>query len=1289
MSHFAHAARHSLLRGVAIAALAQIAAPALAGSSSWSATPANGDWNRAGNWLPTAVPNAPADIATLGATSVPAMAISANTSVNSIVFAAGAPVYTISAPEALTLTIGGSGLTNNSGVVQQFVSAPGRTVTNVNQGGYLYPTSTPGGTIAFVNAASAGANVLFTNLGVVNIANFYVGTTTFANSSSAATASFVNAGSAVANGGGGRTIFTDTATAASATFTNNGNTVSKGSYAYGNNGGETEFRGSSTAATATITNNSGTVSGAEGGQTYFDDTATAGNANVTNNGAIATGAQAGLTAFNRTSTAGAATIVNNGNTATGGVGGGTLRQGFTYGGATAFYDNSTAGTASITNNASTVIGAYGGGVSVGDNATAANATITNNGSSVSGAFGGATVFIGSGTAGNATLIANGGTNGGGGGAIVFSETTSGGTATIKVFGNGALDISAHDRTRTDYVFTNNSYTTVTTPLPTPLVTIGSLEGTGVVLLGANSLAIGSNNASTAFSGTIANGGLFGGSGGSLTKIGTGALTLSGGNAYTGGTTVSAGTLQIGSGGTSGSILGNIVDNGALIFNRSDASTFAGVISGTGSVAMQGTGTLTLSGVNSYAGATTIASGTLRTGAVGALPTATSVTVAAGASLDLNNLSQSLASLAGAGTVQLGSATLTTGSSNASTTFSGAIAGTGALTKVGTGTLTLSGTNSYSGGTTIGAGSVIASASGLGTGAVTDNAALVVNQTVDGSFGAAINGTGTLTKQGASAFNYTGTGTLSGATTVSAGLFAVNGSLRNSVVTLQTGTTLGGNGTIGGIVALGGSTVAPGNSVGQLNAAGNVSFASGTTYRVEIDAAGNNDRIVATGSATLSGGAVQVTGAPASLGATTTTLKLVPDATGRGGSLQTLASAAPARFTILTAAGGLTGSFASVASDATNLTASLSYDASNAYLTLTPAAVAAQTLLLTRNQFATGQALLALPATSALYLAVKGLTVGGAAQAFDAASGEIHASAITSDFAVASVVQGAVLDRLGADMGDAKHGAWLRGFGNFGVTRTDGNAARLSRRTGGFIIGADATIGGGVLLGVAGGYLRTTLNVPARLSTGSAEGVFGTVYLAASAGLLRIRAGASYADNRHAVTRGVQFTGFNESDQSRYGGSTLQGFAEIGYQLGSDDARVEPFVGAAALRVRASGFRESGGAAALAAPDRSYRFETVSAGIKANLRLASMIGLRGLVGYRRSFESLTPEAALAFVAGGSAFAVVGVPIDRDTGLAEVALTAQIARNVSFAASYHGQYGKRGQDHSANATLTWSF
>ncbi len=99
--------------------------------------------------------------------------------------------------------------------------------------------------------------------------------------------------------------------------------------------------------------------------------------------------------------------------------------------------------------------------------------------------------------------------------------------------------------------------------------------------------------------------------GLVVQNGTGTLTLTGTNTYGSGTTINAGKLQVGNGGTRGTIgFGPVTDNGILVWNRSDAVSFARVISGTGSLVQQGTGTLTLGATNTYVGDTTVSNGTL-------------------------------------------------------------------------------------------------------------------------------------------------------------------------------------------------------------------------------------------------------------------------------------------------------------------------------------------------------------------------------------------------------------------------------------------------------------------------------------------------------------------------------------------------------------------------------------------------------------------------------------------------------------------------------------------------------
>ena len=175
--------------------------------------------------------------------------------------------------------------------------------------------------------------------------------------------------------------------------------------------------------------------------------------------------------------------------------------------------------------------------------------------------------------------------------------------------------------------------------------------------------------------------------GAIVKTGTGTLILTGASTYNGSTTITAGTLQLGNGGTTGSLSTSsaITNNGTLVFNRSNTMTqgtaFASAIGGTGNVVQAGTGTLVLSGattIGSDAGALTLSGGISGT----------------------QNLT-----LAGAG----------------NTTISGAIATfTGTLTKNGSGTATLSAANTYSGSTTVNAGTLTAAAANaLGNSTVID------------------------------------------------------------------------------------------------------------------------------------------------------------------------------------------------------------------------------------------------------------------------------------------------------------------------------------------------------------------------------------------------------------------------------------------------------------------------------------------------------------------------------------------------------------------------------------------
>jgi autotransporter-associated beta strand protein len=284
---------------------------------------------------------------------------------------------------------------------------------------------------------------------------------------------------------------------------------------------------------AGITNNSGitqkfVLGGASGNLDYghisFDNSATAGTGTAFT---LLAGLDYGYINFYSNSSAGSGTFTLKGPSATSG----------TYSSYIAFSGTSTAASGTFTVDGSELASIYGGFVVFDDASTAANGSFTINGGTASSAYGGFIEFFTNSTAGNATLIANGGINGGLGGSIFFGDDSLAGTARIEVFDNGFLDISGHHA---------------------PGITVGSIEGSGNIFLGARNLTVGSNNLSTNFSGVIRDrGGIVHDTGGSLTKIGTGKLILSHRNRYTGGTIIEGGKLIVNNDGHSGTGTGPV------------------------------------------------------------------------------------------------------------------------------------------------------------------------------------------------------------------------------------------------------------------------------------------------------------------------------------------------------------------------------------------------------------------------------------------------------------------------------------------------------------------------------------------------------------------------------------------------------------------------------------------------------------------------------------------------------------------------------------------------------------
>ena len=519
------------------------------------------------------------------------------------------------------------------------------------------------------------------------------------------------------------------------------------------------------------------------------------------------------------------------------------------------------------------------------------------------------------------------------------------------------------------------------------------------------------------------------------SIGTGLLTLDNG------------VLEAGANNLTFSNAVTLTSNGGTFDTNGNALTWNGVISGDGGLTKVGAGTLILGSTNTYAGGTLVDGGTLGIGANGALGSG-GVTMQPGTILQFE-----ASGIAVANSIVLNAdATFDTGSNTDA--ISGVISGPGALSKIGSGTLILVGENTYAGGTLLDFGTLgIASNGALGAGAVTmapgttlefetsgltlaNGIVLVADPTIDtgantDAISGVISGSGSLDKIGSGTLILTAANTYSGATDVQEGTLALRGSLA-STVTVESGATLGGTGSVGGLIANSGAMIAPGvlGAYATFTVTGEAAFAAGSTFGVNISAAGQNDKLVTTGATTLSGGTVAVNGAS-------------------GTYLPAM------RWTLVTAEGGVSGTFSSISASGDLATLAflapmLSYDADDVYLGFAakPFASVAQT----PNQAATALALQAQPVGSPLYNALISQTTSGALSAFNALSGEIHASAVGAALDDTRLPRQAVLDRLAETYGAPPPGgaktvktydfstptqvysAWAQGFELLGASR---------------------------------------------------------------------------------------------------------------------------------------------------------------------------------------------------------------------------------------------------------------
>ncbi|MGY3454388.1 autotransporter domain-containing protein [Bradyrhizobium sp. USDA 4353] len=921
--------------------------------------------------------------------------------------------------------------------------------------------------------------------------------------------------------------------------------------------------------------------------------------------------------------------------------------------------------------------------------------------------------------------------------------TLGATSNALTVSNGMLDLGGTTQTQNGGVRVTNG-----------TIANGSLSSSGTFDLQGGTI-------SAALAGT-----------GNLIKSG-GTTTLSGANSYSGGTTVLGGLLQLSGAGTLGAasnaltvnggelnlggttqtqdggvtLSGGYIVNGTLSSSRTFALMAGGVgaaLTGSGGVRKTLRDTLTLAGANSYTGGTSVLDGVLQLSGAGTLGATSNALTVSGGTLDLGGTTQT----------QNGGVTLTGGtiangtlSSNAvfdlqSGTVSAVLAGPAGLSKSGSGAVTLSGANSYTGGTTIADGTLQISGSGtlgdaggaltmwggvldLGGTTQTQNGGVsfaggtIANGTLasagtfalqSGVVSAALGGTGNVFKSGNGLVVLSGVSSYTGATTIDGGVLQVDGSIAASGLTIVgAGGALTGAGTVGNLLVASGGTFTPGSgSVGSsMIVAGNLAFQSGAQYLVQIDPTTSSTTTV-TGTATLGGATVA-----ASFAAGTYIEK---------------------RYTIVTAAGGVSGTFARdvvTTSLPATFATSLSYDATHAFIDLALAFVPPSGSGFNANQQGVGNTIVNyFNKEGRIPRAFGGLTAAGLTQL----SGEQGTSPQSTSVDAMGQFAGMLMDPTAAGRGGAPGGGalgyaadapsrkgdardamasldkarpasfaqrwavWASGFG--GGQSTDGSAtagsSNSSSRIYGTAVGLDYLIGPDTIAGFALAGGGTTFNVGA-LGSGRSDLFQAGAFVRHAIGPAYLSAALAYGWQDVTSDRIVTVSGVDRL-RARFNTNTWSGRLEGGYRFAAPwlGFGITPYAAAQLTRIDLPAYAEQvlsgSGTFALNYTRQSVTDTRSELGLRSDKSFAladGVLTLRGRAAWAHDFNPSRTAAATFQALPGASFVVNGAAAAKDAGLVTASAEMGWLNGWSTALTFDGEFSDVSRSYMGKGTVRYAW
>lgn len=726
-------------------------------------------------------------------------------------------------------------------------------------------------------------------------------------------------------------------------------------------------------------------------------------------------------------------------------------------------------------------------------------------------------------------------------------------------------------------------------------------------------------------------------------------------AASGGLTFGGGTLQFLSGFTSNRAVTLNAGDGTFDTNGYSAA-LSGTISGTGGLTKSGTGTLTLTGTSTYSGATTATAGTLQAGAASAFSSSSAFTVNSGATLDLNNFTQSIGSLSGAGNVTLGTATLTTGGDNTSTRFSGAISGTGGLTKSGTGTLTLTGTYS----------------------------------------------------------------TYSGATMINGGALEVDGSIAASAsVTVNSGATLSGTGIVDLAITtiMTGATLAPGNAsnpTGTLTITGNLAFQPGALYLVQVTRSAASSTAVA-GTAALTGATVNVVFASgsylskqftilsASGGLGGTTFAGLSNSNLPAGFTDRLSYTGSSALLNLTAAlgagGGLNPNQQNVAGALNNFFNSggvmppnfvsmFGLTGNNLGTVLTQisgeAATGAQ-----QGAFQFMGQFLGLVLDP--FLDGRSGAGSGGGSAFGFAP---ERKALPDDVALAYAKAMKAPATKAPPGFEQRWSVWASGFG--GTNKTNGDAAigspDLTVRAGGRAAGLDYHLTRDAVVGFALAGGGTNWSLAQGLGGGKSEAFQGGIYAALRSGPAYVAGSLAAANHWMSTDR---FAAFGDHLTASFQAQSLGGRIESGYRFATPVVGIAPYAAAQAQSFRTPFYSETDltGGFGLSYHGRSASDVRSELGARFDHAVLvapdAVLTLRGRLAWAHEWVSDPSLPAVFQALPGASFIVNGATPAKDAAVVSAGAELKLSRAISLLGKFDGEFAGKAQTYAGTGTVRVSW